>query len=432
MKTVTERIAAELTLEPRSVAAAVGLLDGGATVPFIARYRKEATGQLDDVQLRALEERLRYLRELDARRDVIIGSIADQGKLDPQLERELQAADTKGRLEDIYLPYKPKRRTKAQIAIEAGLAPLADALLFKPDLEPADQAASFIAAEKGVETIQHALDGARSIVVERLAENASLIGDLRERVWSAGRLVSKVREGKQTSGARFADYFDWSEPFSKMPSHRILALFRGEKEDILDLAFESEPEGATKPRGEPSAYEQAIAIVCGACARGRPGDKWIFDAVRWAWRTRISVNLALDIRMRLWQRAEDEAVKVFASSLRAVLLAAPAGSRPDSGTRSGVQNRRQGRGGRRDRQSRRNKRHLSARASATLGRGPGHPGSFVRRASCRACSRRQRHGLARDGSPCRRFAPAPPRIEVDQGHGLRGRRLRLFGFGLCV
>lgn len=339
MKSVNARIATELGVDENRVRAAVELLDGGATVPFIARYRKEATGQLDDAQLRSLDERLRYLRDLDERREAILESIRAQGKLDASLERALLEAETKSRLEDIYLPFKPKRRSKAQIAIEAGLAPLAEALLASPDTDPLDRAEHFVDAGRGVETAQQALEGARSILVERFSENAALIGDLRERYWNGGRLVSKVREGKQTSGARFSDYFEWSEPFTKLPSHRILALYRGEKEEVLDLVFEAEPESLPQSR-EPGPYELAIASAQGVAARGRPGDKWLMDSVRWAWRTKLRVHLALDLRMRLWQRAEDEAVKVFAGNLRSVLLAAPAGARKtlglDPGFRTGV------------------------------------------------------------------------------------------------
>jgi uncharacterized protein len=340
MKTISARLAAELAVDERRVVSAVELLDAGSTVPFIARYRKEATGELDDAQLRLLEERLRYLRELDERRNAVLESIRTQGKLVAELERQLYEAETKARLEDIYLPFKPKRRNKALIAIEAGLAPLLDRLLDSSELDPVEQAADFIDAAKGVESAQQALDGARAIFVERLAEDPALVGMLRERFWTTGRLASRVRDGKQSSGARFSDYFDWSEPFTKMPSHRILALFRGESEETLDLSFESEPIGATPARGTPSSYELAMAASSKFHNRGGPGDGWIAESIRWAWRTRISVRLAVDIRMRLMQFAEDEAVKVFASSLRAVLLAAPAGPRAtlglDPGFRTGV------------------------------------------------------------------------------------------------
>ena len=234
---VYQRIAAEIGAAERQVNAAVELLDGGATVPFIARYRKEATGMLDDAQLRTLEERLRYLRELDERRTAILESIRGQGKLGPELEAQIMAADSKARLEDIYLPYKPKRRTKAQIAREAGLEPLADQLLAGPAVDPQAAAAAFADAGKGVPSAAAALEGARAILAERFAEDADLIGTLREQMWSRGQLVSRVRDGAQDAGAKFADYFEFAEPFTRLPSHRILALFRGEKEEVLDLTL---------------------------------------------------------------------------------------------------------------------------------------------------------------------------------------------------
>ena len=340
MKSISLRIAEELNVAERQVTAAVELLDGGSTVPFIARYRKEATGQLDDAQLRTLEERLRYLRELEDRRKAILDSIKEQGKLDAALERTIMEAETKARLEDIYLPYKPKRRSKAQIAIEAGLAPLADALIGSPDKDPQEQAGAYLNEEKGIKTVQEALDGARSILVERFSENAELVGALREQYWQSGRLVSAVRAGKETEGAKFSDYFNSSDPFTKLRSHRILAMFRGEKEEILDLKLEPESAEAATPPGQPGPYERKIALQVGVNDKGRPGDKWLMDTVRWAWRTRLMVHLAVDLRMRLWQLAEEEAVKVFASNLRDLLLAAPAGSRAtmglDPGFRTGV------------------------------------------------------------------------------------------------
>jgi uncharacterized protein len=331
---IQRRIADELGVREHQVTAAVDLLDGGATVPFVARYRKEATGALDDAQLRTLEERLRYLRELEERRAAILESIRSQGKLDDALEASILAADSKARLEDIYLPYKPKRRTKAQIAREAGLEPLADGLLGDPSVEPSAAAAAFVDPDRGVADAAAALDGARAILVERFAEDADLIGTLRERVWSRGRLASKVRDGKADEGAKFADYFDFTEPLTKLPSHRILALFRGEKEEVLDLTLEPSEDGET------AGYEAAIAQRFGVADRGRPGDRWLLDTVRWAWRTRILVHLGIDLRMRLWQAAEDEAVRVFATNLRDLLLAAPAGTRAtmglDPGFRTGV------------------------------------------------------------------------------------------------
>jgi uncharacterized protein len=328
---IQQRIAEELGVRESQVTAAVDLLDGGATVPFIARYRKEATGTLDDAQLRTLEERLRYLRELEERRAAILESIRSQGKLDEALEAQIMAADSKARLEDIYLPFKPKRRTKAQIAKEAGLEPLADGLLADPSLDPVATAAAYVG--EGVADTAAALEGARAILVERFGEDADLIGDLRERMWGRGRLVAQVREGKEEAGAKFSDYFDFSEPFTKLPSHRILAMFRGEKEEILTLTLDPEAD-------EPNGYELRIAGRFGVSDQGRPADKWLADTVRWAWRTRILVHLGIDLRTRLWQAAEEEAVRVFAANLRDLLLAAPAGTRAtmglDPGLRTGV------------------------------------------------------------------------------------------------
>ncbi|MFE5887606.1 Tex family protein [Streptomyces sp. NPDC056468] len=332
---IEDRIAAELGVRERQVKAAVELLDGGSTVPFIARYRKEATEMLDDAQLRTLEERLRYLRELEERRTAILESVREQGKLTEELEARIRAAETKARLEDIYLPYKPKRRTKAQIAREAGLEPLAEGLLGDPAVDPLAAAAAFVDADKGVPDPQAALDGARAILTERFSEDADLIGELRERMWGRGRLAAKVREGKEEAGAKFADYFDFAEPFTELPSHRILAMLRGEKEEVLDLVLEPE-----EPTEGPSSYEGIVAHKFAIADRGRPGDKWLKDTVRWAWRTRILVHLGIDLRLRLRTAAEDEAVGVFAANLRDLLLAAPAGTRAtlglDPGFRTGV------------------------------------------------------------------------------------------------
>ncbi|MCX2180336.1 RNA-binding transcriptional accessory protein [Streptomyces sp. SKN60] len=333
---IEARIAEELGVRERQVKAAVELLDGGSTVPFIARYRKEATEMLDDAQLRTLEERLRYLRELEDRRSAVLDSVREQGKLTPELEAQIRAADTKARLEDIYLPFKPKRRTKAQIAREAGLEPLAEGLLGDPTVEPLAAAAAFVDADKGVADPAAALEGARAILAERFSEDADLIGELRERMWGRGRLAAKVREGKEEAGAKFADYFDFAEPFTALPSHRILAMLRGEKEDVLTLDLEPE-----EPSDAPtSSYEPIVAHRFGVADRGRPGDKWLLHTVRWAWRTRILVHLGIDLRLRLRTAAEDEAVRVFAANLRDLLLAAPAGTRAtlglDPGFRTGV------------------------------------------------------------------------------------------------
>ncbi len=312
---IYRQIAEELGVREQQVEATAALLDGGATVPFVARYRKEVTGSLDDAQLRTLEERLNYLREVEERRIVILNSIREQGKLDAALEAAILAADSKGRLEDIYLPFKPKRRTKAEIAKEAGI---------NVDKQVADAAA--------------ALDGARAILVERFAEDADLIGALREQMWSNGLMASTVRRGKKTEGEKFKDYFDFSEPLTKLPSHRILAMFRGEKEEILELQVLPEPVAATPPAI--SSYEQKIMQRFAISDQGRPGDKWLVETARWAWRTKIQVHLNIDLRMRLWTAAEQEAVRVFASNLRDLLLAAPAGARVtmglDPGFRSGV------------------------------------------------------------------------------------------------
>ncbi len=338
MAKIHQQIAQELGVREQQVEATVALLDGGATVPFIARYRKELTGALDDAQLRTLEERLTYLRELEERRTAVLNSIREQGKLDAALEATILAADTKGRLEDIYAPFKPKRRTKAEIAKEAGLEPLSEMLLTQPQNDPQAAAAAFVDAGKGVADIAAALEGARAILTERFDEDADLKGALREEMWSQGRMASTVRKGKKTEGEKFKDYFDFSEPLHKLPSHRILALFRGEKEGILDLQMQ--PEAQPPAPGVSSSYELKIMQRFGISQQGRPGDAWLVETARWAWRTRIQVHLNIDLRMRLWTQAETEAVRVFASNLRDLLLAAPAGARVtmglDPGFRTGV------------------------------------------------------------------------------------------------
>jgi protein Tex len=335
---INRQIAEELGVREQQVEATVALLDGGATVPFVARYRKEITGALDDAQLRTLEERLNYLRELEERRTAILNSVREQGKLDAALEAAILAADSKGRLEDIYLPFKPKRRTKAEIAKEAGLEPLSELLLTQPQNDPQALAADFVDADKQVPDAAAALEGARAILVERFAEDADLIGTLREQVWSNGRVASTVRRGKKTEGEKFKDYFDFSEPLHKLPSHRILAMFRGEKEEILELQIE--PDAQAPAAGVSSCYELKIMQRFGISDQGRPGDRWLVETARWAWRTKIQVHLNIDLRMRLWTAAETEAVRVFASNLRDLLLAAPAGARVtmglDPGFRSGV------------------------------------------------------------------------------------------------
>src|SRR6202048_2261953 len=334
---INRQIAEELGVREQQVEATVALLDGGATAPFVARYRKEATGALDDAQLRTLEERLNYLRELEERRIAILNSVREQGKLDAALEAAILAADSKGRLEDIYLPFKPKRRTKAEIAKEAGLEPLAEELLTQPQNDPQAVAAPFVDAEKQVADVAAALEGARAILVERFAEDADLIGSLREQMWSNGRMASTVRKGKKTEGEKFKDYFDFSEPLHKLPSHRILAMFRGEKEEILELQIQ--PDAQIPVAGVPSAYELKIMQRFVISDQGRPGDKWLVETARWAWRTKIQVHLNIDLRMRLWTLAETEAVRVFASNLRDLLLAAPAGARVTMGLDPGFRSR---------------------------------------------------------------------------------------------
>jgi protein Tex len=339
---INRKIAEELGVREQQVEATVALLDGGATVPFVARYRKEITGALDDAQLRTLEERLNYLRELEERRTAILNSVREQGKLDAALEAAILTADSKGRLEDIYLPFKPKRRTKAEIAKESGLEPLSELLLTQPQSDPQAVAASFVDADKQVADVAAALEGARAILVERFSEDADLIGGLRETMWSQGQMAAKVRDGKKAEGEKFKDYFEFGEPLHKLPSHRILALFRGEKEEILELQLQPEALVDAKPAaaGVPSSYELKIMQRFGISDKGRPGDRWLAETARWAWRTKIQMHLNIDLRMRLWTAAETEAVRVFASNLRDLLLAAPAGARVtmglDPGFRSGV------------------------------------------------------------------------------------------------
>ncbi|OOK76881.1 tex-like N-terminal domain protein [Mycobacterium kansasii] len=321
------------------MAAAVGLLDGGATVPFIARYRKEATGGLDDGQLRTLAERLQYLRELDERRAAVLASIREQGKLTDELRAALLSADTKSRVEDIYLPYKPKRRTKAQIAREAGLEPLADRLLSDPGLVPEAAAAAFVCADVGdAADVAAALEGARHIMVERAAEDAELVGAIREKFWAQGTLGSAPWSqdvAKSAAAQNFRDYFGFSESLQTMPSHRVLAVLRGEKEKILALTFDG---------GADDGYEAMVAASLGvdlsADVSAKAATPWLAATVRFAWRTRLMSSAAVDARIRLRQRAEQQAVAVFAKNLTHLLLAAPAGARTtlglDPGFRTGV------------------------------------------------------------------------------------------------
>jgi uncharacterized protein len=337
LPSIAQRIATILNAQVHQVDAAIRLLDEKATVPFIARYRKEATGGLDDIQLRALEERLHYLRELEERRTAILKSIEEQGKLTPDLAAAIAAADTKARLEDLYLPYKPKRRTKGQIAREAGLEPLAIGLLDDPSQTPELAAAPFVDAGRGVADVAAALDGARSILVERFAEDAELVGELRQLMWERGEWRSTVIAGKEEEGAKFSDYFDASEAVKSVPSHRALALLRGRNEGFLRLAIViPEPDGATGPTDP----ERRIAARVGVENRKRPADAWLLETVRHAWRFKLSIHLEIDTEMRLRELAEAEAIRVFGRNLHDLLLASPAGQRVtmglDPGIRTGV------------------------------------------------------------------------------------------------
>jgi len=337
MASIAHRITEELGVRLPQVDAAIALLDDKATVPFIARYRKEATGGLDDTQLRAIEERLTYLRELDARRAVILVSITEQGLLTQELADAIAAAGTKARLEDLYLPYKPKRRNKAQIAREAGLEPLALALLGDPTQVPASAAAAYVDVEKGVADTDAALDGARSILMEAFAEDAELVGGLRQFLWDRGEWSSSVVPGKQQEGVKFSDYFSASERVKQIPSHRALALFRGRKEGILRVAVTLPPdEGSARPT-EP---ERRIAARFRVEAKGRPADGWLQETVRWTWKFKLLSHLSCEIEDRLREQAEAEAIRVFGSNLHDLLLAAPAGQRVtlglDPGIRTGV------------------------------------------------------------------------------------------------
>jgi uncharacterized protein len=338
---IHSQIAAELGVKTWQVKAAVELLDGGSTVPFIARYRKEATGTLDDTQLRELDERLRYLRELEDRRRTVLEAIAAQGQLTPEVQAAVLAADTKSRLEDIYLPFKSKRRTKAQIAREAGLEPLAEVLLKRPELDPEREAAKYLNPEHAIDDAAAALAGARSILVERVAQDPDLAATLRERLWTQGRMVSRVKKGKEAEGQKFADYFEFAQAPSGMPSHRVLALLRGEKDGVLELDLaEADPNDDDALAAARSRYEAAVAKCLGVADRGRPADAWLVQTAQLAWRSRVLARLTADLRGRMFTAAEDEAVRVFAANLRDVLLAAPAGNRAtlglDPGLRTGV------------------------------------------------------------------------------------------------
>ncbi len=349
LPSIEHRLAAEIAANPAQVAAAIALLDGGATVPFISRYRKEATGGLDDTQLRLLEDRLRYLRELEGRRAAIIGSITEQNKMTPELLTAISLAADKTHLEDLYLPYKQKRRTKVQIAQEAGLEPLADALLTNPMLNPDAEAAQYLrepfATEQGdnpgVADAKAALDGARQILMERFAEDAPLLQWLREYVQAHGIVESKVREGKEAAAEKYADYFDYSESIGTIPSHRALALFRGRREDLLDVRLRLDSEEERPAWSAPhNPCEARIAGRFGIQDQNRPADRWLMDTVRFTWRVKSFMHLELELMGTLRSNAETEAINVFARNLKALLLAAPAGPRVtmglDPGIRTGV------------------------------------------------------------------------------------------------
>ena len=324
--TIAEVIAKEIHVRATQVQAALTLLAEGNTVPFIARYRKEVTGGLDDAQLRHIEERNTYLLELAERKEAVLASIEEQGKLTDELKREILAADTKARVEDLYLPYKKRRKTKADIAREAGLEPLTDKLIENPSADPAELAGEYLT--EGFEEAKKALEGARAILVDRFALDADLVGEVRERMYTSGSMNAGVVEGKETEGAKFKDYFEFSEPFDKLPSHRILALLRGENEGVLQLNLDA---------GDDAMYEGMIAERFDLDVAT---SHWLADAVHWGWRTKLSISSGLDVRMRLKEKAEEGALKVFATNLRDVLLAAPAGQRAtlglDPGYRNGV------------------------------------------------------------------------------------------------
>ena len=336
LPSIEQRIANELGVRASQVFAAIQLLDEGATVPFVARYRKEATDGLDDTQLRNLDERLDYLRDLEARRATVLASIDEQGKLTAELRGEVENAETKQRLEDLYLPYKPKRRTKAQIAREAGIAPLAEALLADPTLDPEGSAADFLNPEAGFADSKGVLDGARQILVEQFAEDAQLLGELRTLLAERSEVRSSLVDGKEQEGAKFRDWFDFSEPLASIPSHRALALLRGRNEGILKLAIDLPDLDPDLPH----PCEARIRARFGLAERGRAADRWLLDCARWAWNVKISLHLELELRNALRERSEEEAIRVFARNLKDLLLAAPAGGRPtiglDPGIRTGV------------------------------------------------------------------------------------------------
>ncbi|MBD9376772.1 Tex family protein [Pseudoxanthomonas sp. PXM04] len=333
---IARTIATEIGAQTSQAQAAIALLDEGATVPFIARYRKEVTGGLDDTQLRNLETRLTYLRELEDRRAAVLASIEEQGKLTDELRADIEAADSKARLEDLYLPYKPKRRTRAQIAREAGLEPLADGLLADPSQVPEAVAAAYVDAEKGVADVKAALEGARAILMERWGENAALVGELRDWMHEVGVIRARVADGKENEGVKYRDYFDHAESLAKIPSHRLLALFRARREEILLLDLDP---GNEAEAGHLLA-EGRVAKHAGVAAQGRPADKWLLDACRLTWRAKLHMHLLLDLFNQAREKAEAEAIAVFGDNLKDLLLAAPAGPKAvlglDPGLRTGV------------------------------------------------------------------------------------------------
>ncbi len=342
MSLITDELSRELAVPAAQIEATIRLIDGGDTIPFIARYRKEVTGGLDDRQLRTLAERLIYLREREDRRATILQSLRDNGHLTPELERGVLAADTKTRLEDLYLPYKPKRRTKAQIAREAGLEPLAKALMADPTRQPMDEAVAFVAPDKGVADVKAALDGARQILIESFAEDADLAQKLRRHLAENGRIVTKVADGKTAEGHKFGDYFDFSEAVATIPGHRILAILRGRTDSVLHVTVSGDPaeaDTATSAKA-PNHCERMVAAHFSLVDQGRPADPWLLQCARWAWSVRLQPRLEGDIVAALRDRAEEEAVRIFAANLRELLLAAPAGPRAviglDPGVRTGV------------------------------------------------------------------------------------------------
>ena len=335
---ISQIIAAELTVQPQQILAAIQLLDDGNTIPFIARYRKEATGGLDDTQLRHFETRLIYLRELEDRRQTILKSIEEQGKLTDELRDKIHATQSKTELEDLYLPYKPKRRTKGQIAIEAGLEPLADLLWNEPKNDPETAAAEFVNADKGVTDTKVALDGARYILMERFAEDAGLLAKVRDYLAKNAVIVSKVIEGKETEGAKFQDYFDHQELLKNVPSHRALAMFRGRNEGILQLSLNADPDAEEGSRQ--SYCEEIIRDYLDVRFTGQPADKWREQVIAWTWKIKVSLHLETELMASLREKAEEEAIDVFARNLTALLMAAPAGAKStmglDPGLRTGV------------------------------------------------------------------------------------------------